>query len=116
MLLYRFMTEHPDGMPLFVRESRALSSSFEAPIQEDGTIHRSVGGVCVSPNSPQRLPPHRRPPMHRGTGTGPDPIWEIDSGDLPPTLSIDPTINNQRSVGSSSQRGQSRSGTTKTRF
>jgi hypothetical protein len=38
------------------------------------------GGMSVSPDSPDHLPEHRRPPSHGGTGK--DPIWELKVADL----------------------------------
>ncbi len=36
--------------------------------------------MSVAYETPQNLPEHRRPPNHGGTG--PDPVWELDEGDL----------------------------------
>jgi hypothetical protein len=82
--LYRAMTAHRDGMPLFVRSSRGLSDVAHIPINGNATVDPSLGGISVSSGSPKNLPRHRRPPKHGGTG--PDPIWELKSDELPPAL------------------------------
>ena len=43
-----------------------------------------AGGLTVCVEGPESLPAHRRPPSHGGTG--PDPIWVIESEELPRQL------------------------------
>jgi hypothetical protein len=87
-LLYRAMTAHPDGMPVFVRSTRGLSDVAHIPTNDNGTVDPNLGGVSVSPGFPENLPRHRRPPKHGGTG--PDPIWELTTEELPPSLAYRP--------------------------
>ncbi|HWE81611.1 MAG TPA: hypothetical protein VG265_08160 [Gaiellaceae bacterium] len=83
-LLFRAMTAHRDGMPLFVRTRRGLSDVSGIPINGNATLDPNLGGISVSAGSPENLPRHRRPPKHGGTG--PDPIWELSPAELPRSL------------------------------
>jgi hypothetical protein len=83
-LLYRSMVAHPDGMPVFVGTPRGLAMDGNVLFGRDGTVSPGTGGLTVCHEAPSRLPAHRRPPSHGGTG--PDPIWAIDSDDLPGRL------------------------------
>ena len=47
-------------------------------VQQDGLLHPASGGMSVSPDSPQYLPTHRRPPYCDG-GTSRHPLWVIAS-------------------------------------
>jgi len=51
---------------------------------EDGQVRPECGGLPVSPDDPQRLPTHRRPPEFGGTGK--DPLWQLRVRDLGPGL------------------------------
>jgi hypothetical protein len=45
-----------------------------------GGVSPGTGGLSVAPDNPMNLPEHRRPA--RFGGTGKDPVWGIDVGDL----------------------------------
>lgn len=54
--------------------------NIDIPINEDESVEPETGGVSVSPDSPENLPPYRRPPEFGGIGK--DPLWELDTDDL----------------------------------
>ena len=83
-LLYRSMVAHPDGMPVFVGTARGLAMDGNVSFGRDGTVAPGTGGLTVCHQEALSLPAHRRPPSHGGTG--PDPIWAIDSDELPRQL------------------------------
>ena len=55
--------------------------NVDIPVNEDESVEPDMGGISVSPDSPDNLPPYRRPPEFGGTGK--DPIWELNTDDLP---------------------------------
>src|SRR5579862_6044180 len=75
----------PDGRPLTSPTARGLGLRYdEIPIDEDDLVRGGDGGLSVAYDTPQNLPPHRRPADHGGTGA--DPVWEIGTDDLPDSL------------------------------
>ena len=90
--IYRAMTPDADGMPQVGQSARQLGVR---PL--DRLPHNDVGaaaaedtvnpgeGMSVAPNDPANLTKNRRPPQVNG-GTGKDPVWELDTDDLGPTL------------------------------
>lgn len=74
-----------DGYPILGAGTRTLGSrpGIDIPV-EDGHVKPEAGGMSVSPNYPMNLPQHRRPPPFGGTGR--DPVFVIDDGDLGPAL------------------------------
>ena len=63
--------------------------SIDIPLrQDDGFVEPGMGGVSVSPPPPENLPPSRLP-VDMG-GTGKDPIWELETDELPSELTYRP--------------------------
>jgi len=85
-LLFRGMQQDPDGFPVVGESARRLGARREIDIEvgEDDRVQPTSGGMSVSPGSPTNLPRHRRPPEWGGTGL--DPVWEISSPQLGPSL------------------------------
>lgn len=92
MKLYRSMKVAPDGLPevgptartLGVRRGdQAPNNDVQAVLPSDAAPPR-MGGMSVAPNGPTNLPRPRRPAEFGGIGK--DPVWEIDTADLPPVL------------------------------
>jgi hypothetical protein len=77
-----------DGLPLVGRSARSLGirTINEATdpdvfvIAADDVLQPGTGGMSVSPDDPNHLPPFRRPPALGGRGK--DPVWVIDTADL----------------------------------
>ncbi|MCB1077740.1 MAG: hypothetical protein KDM64_07935 [Verrucomicrobiae bacterium] len=75
-----------DGLPLCGSDRRTLGVKQGAPpegdipIQTDGTVAPSTGGLSVAPVSPRNLPKHRRPPEFGGEGR--DPIFYFDLSNI----------------------------------
>lgn len=66
-------------------------SGRRADIEPDeyGMVHPSDKGMSASPPPPEdHLLEHRRPPEYGGTGK--DPLWELETEDLPPELVYTP--------------------------
>jgi hypothetical protein len=55
---------------------------------EDGMVHPSERGMSASPPPPTNLAEHRRPRRYGGTSN--DPLWELETEDLPPELVYTP--------------------------
>lgn len=51
--------------------------NIDIPVNEDGFVEPGMGGMSVSPATPDNLPPWRRPPEFGGTGK--DPLWELET-------------------------------------
>lgn len=60
----------------------------DIPVDTEGYVEPLTGGLSVSPLSPHRLPEHRRPPEFGGRGK--DPVWSLNSEELPPVLRYRP--------------------------
>jgi hypothetical protein len=75
--LFRGMREDVDGWPLVAESAPGLGARNPVDIEPDGDglVGPGVGGVSVSPDSPEKLPRHRRPPSWGGTGL--DDVWAI---------------------------------------
>lgn len=84
--LFRGMTNDGEGLPLVGRSARMLGvrPDVDILVDESGHCRGGEGGMSVAYDTPQHLPEHRRPPSHGGTG--PDPVWDLDEGDLPDGL------------------------------
>jgi len=80
--LYRSMRVAEDGLPELGRSARTLGvrPRIDVLVDANGLVRGGIGGMSVAPDSPMRLPAHRRP--HEFAGTGKDPIWELDTGSL----------------------------------
>jgi len=83
------MIEDHDERPLLAPTARALGvrPDIDILVDEFGDVEPGEG-MSVSPDSLSNLPEHRRP-MSAG-GSGKDPIWEIESDELPAPLSYRP--------------------------
>jgi hypothetical protein len=81
-LLYRAMREDGEGHPEVGESARRLGArpGIDIPVDDEEEVEPFTGGMSVSPDSPDHLPAHRRPPSHGGTGL--DPVWELASEDL----------------------------------
>jgi hypothetical protein len=72
------MKADEDGLPMI---GHKFGSTLGARVGDDveptptGTVGPGCGGMSVSPDEPERLPKHRRPPQFNGTGR--DPVWRI---------------------------------------
>jgi hypothetical protein len=87
--LYRSMIEDADGRPLIAPTARGLGvRAGEIAVSVEGFVEPGGGGMSVSPDTPLHLPPYRRPPKYDGDGK--DPVWELDTGDLPETVAYEP--------------------------
>ena len=84
--LYRGMKAAGDGMPSAGASAREIGArpGDDIPVDERGFVHPGTGGVSVAPESPSRLPEHRRPPTLGGNGK--DPVWRLNSRMLPDAL------------------------------
>lgn len=80
------MKADSDGLPRVEGTARGLGvrRGNDIPEDGDGLCSPGNGGMSVAYDTPDNLPPHRRPPEHGGTG--PDPLWEIEDSDLPDFL------------------------------
>jgi hypothetical protein len=58
---------------------------------------RGNHGMSVSPPPPENLPVHRRPAEFGGTG--PDPVWEFETEELPEGLRYSPDRRNPQGHG-----------------
>src|SRR5690348_7911240 len=85
--LYRGMKVDPvDGLPLAEPSARGLGvrPGIDIPVDDFGLVDAGAGGMSVSPDTPEHLPPWRRPPE------GDDPVWEIDEEELDAPLAYVP--------------------------
>jgi hypothetical protein len=91
--LYRAMKVDPvDELPLAEPTARGLGvrDDLDIPVDEFGRVDAGSGGMSVSPNAIENLPPWRRPPEHGGDGN--DPVWEIDQENLGEQLAYAPDL------------------------
>lgn len=85
-VLYRGMKDDGDGQPECGASARKLGVRLEGDIriQADSTVEPETGGMSVAVGGPENLKPHRRDELFGGWGR--DPVWQIESSDLPDTL------------------------------
>jgi hypothetical protein len=91
--LFRGMKEDADGCPEVGESARTLGvrPGIDVPAKDPGDfVHPGQGGLSVGPDDPLNLPAHRRPPPFGGTGR--DPVWVLDAGDLGPDLRYRPDL------------------------
>jgi len=89
-LLFRAMKSDGKGMPSCGPSARMLGVRLEGDIEisDAAMVRAGTGGMSVALGRPENLPRHRRPPSFEGIG--PDPVWQIDSDDLPDRLTMRP--------------------------
>ncbi|HWL85017.1 MAG TPA: hypothetical protein VNO21_04410 [Polyangiaceae bacterium] len=75
--LFRAMRRNEGGKPLCGSAGSLLGVRAGIDITPDasGRVTRGHGGLSVTPNDPQKLPPHVRPPQFGGKGKL--PIFQI---------------------------------------
>ncbi len=83
------MQEDSDGLPKIGATARTLgvrpNGQFgDIIVTAGGIVFPGTGGMSVSPWPPENLKEHRRP--EEFSGTGKDPVWEMDTDDLPAEL------------------------------
>jgi hypothetical protein len=84
-LLYRAMREDPSGGPLVGVSARTLGARPSVDILVvAGMVSPQSGGMSVAPDRPENLHAMRRPPALGGTGK--DPVWFIEVGQLGPDI------------------------------
>ncbi len=93
MKVLRAMKADEDGKPAIGRTARTLGVRTGGGTQDiamaaSGYVLPETGGVSVSPPPPESLPEHRRPGEYGGIGR--DPVWELDTDELPPELAYRP--------------------------
>jgi hypothetical protein len=86
----RAMKPNEDGLPKPGWSARTLGArcNIDVPVNEDGFVEPETGGMSVSPPPPENLPYIRRPPEYGGAGK--DPVWEVDTDELPEELGYRP--------------------------
>lgn len=73
------------GRPRAAADARSLGArARDITIGRYGGVGRGREGMSVSPMPPENLPHHRRP--DRFGGSGKDPVWVLDTEDLPDDL------------------------------
>jgi hypothetical protein len=93
------MKRGEDGLPKTGASARTLGArcNIDIAINEDGFVEPETDGMSVSPPPPENLPYYRRPPEFSGEGK--DPLWELDTGELPEELSYRPDPDNPEGHG-----------------
>lgn len=92
--IFRSMKHDGEDMPLCGPSSRCLGARLhgDVMITDDGYVDPETGGMSVAIGEIGHLPRHRRPKEEGGFGE--DPVWWIDSEDLPDTLKFRPDPRN----------------------
>ncbi|MEK7216127.1 MAG: hypothetical protein AAB289_11070 [Chloroflexota bacterium] len=92
MKIYRAMIPDTDRLLQVGRSARQLGVRTRDRLPHNDVraatpadIVNPGEGMSAAPNDPANLGKNRRPPQLNG-GTGKDPVWEIDTGDLGPKL------------------------------
>ena len=88
-----------DGLPLVGTTARylAVQRNVDILLNEDGTVDPGTGGVSVSPPPITNLHPLRLPREFGGLGR--DPVFGIETGELPEDLSYRPDPTNPEAHG-----------------
>lgn len=84
------MRENDAGWgPRIGADARSLGvRAKDVTIGEHGSVRASQEGMSVSPMPPENLPTHRRPQEFGGSGK--DPVWVLETEDLPEGLEYVP--------------------------
>lgn len=82
-----------DGLPLVGNTARTLGArpgadTGDIPVGAAGVVETETGGMSVSPPPPENLVYFRRPVEYGGTGK--DPVWELETDELPEELAYRP--------------------------
>src|SRR5215210_5313626 len=93
------MKEGEDGLPEIGATSRYLGvrPGTDIRVLYTGSVSPGQEGMSVSPSPPNNLPVHRRPPKLGGTGK--DPVFEMDTDNLPEELQYQPDPANPNTHG-----------------
>lgn len=88
-----------DGLPLVGKTARYLAArpGPDIPVDEDGTVEPETGGTSVSPPPLRNLHPLRLPREHGGLGK--DPVFELETDELPEELAYRPDPSNPEGHG-----------------
>lgn len=99
MIVLRAMKLGEDELPKPGWSARALGArcNIDIPIDENGCVEPEMGGVSVSPPPPENLPPIRLP--RELGGKGKDPVWEMETDELPDGLVYRPDPDNPEAHG-----------------
>ncbi len=90
MIVVRAMKPGEDDLPKPGWSARTLGArcNIDIPTSEDGSVAPELGGMSVSPPPAGNLPPWRLP--RELGGRGKDPVWEVDTDQLPEDLAYRP--------------------------
>ena len=88
-VLRAMRADKDDGKPETGNTARTLGVRTggrrrDIVVAASGFVLPETGGMSVSPPPPENLPEHRRPEEYGGISK--DPVWELDTDDLPPEL------------------------------
>lgn len=80
------MRADEDGLPMVGSSGRYLTvrPNLDIPVDGDGCVDPETEGVSVIPPPVENMDPHRRPPAFGGTGK--DPVFVLDTDELPRNL------------------------------
>jgi hypothetical protein len=93
MKVLRTMKIGEDDLPEVGKTGRYLgarpSGKFrDIDVDANEMVHPGTGGLSVSPPPPENLHELVRPPEYGGIGK--DPLWELETNELPPELAYRP--------------------------
>lgn len=91
MIVLRTMKAAADGLPEVGKTGRYLGArprgkfrDFRCDLDDNDPVRPGDGGMSVSPPPPTNLHRLVRPPEYGGSGK--DPLWELETDQLPPEL------------------------------
>lgn len=98
------MVPDEDGLPMTGITGRYLGARRDGPVKdfeeinEDGTVDPGKGGMSVNPPPPTNIAPPRRLPQYGKDengeiGYGKDPVFELETDELPDELLYQPDQN-----------------------
>jgi len=99
LIILRAMKLGENSLPKPGWSARTLGArcNIDVPIAEDGRVSPGLGGMSVSPPPPENLPPIRLP--RELGGKGKDPLWEMNTDELPDRLIYRPDPDNEDTHG-----------------
>ncbi len=88
-----------DGFPLVGKTARylAVRPDVDIPVSRDGTVEPTTEGMSVSPPPLTNLHPLRLPREYGGMGK--DPVFEVETDELPDALAYRPDPDNPEGHG-----------------